>query len=119
MYQSESRDRVETRPKGMAMRGAKLVVLTLALAIAAIAGEPQNVSVRELPPEDIPVGTCTQSESGFLGVVEKDRTERTKLTDQEIGEYVRKSLAQGYSVALYPQTSGRIFTSATCHSAKP
>jgi hypothetical protein len=76
-------------------------------------------SVKELPPEAIPTGICVQSTSGYLGIVEKDKTERTKLTDQEIGEYVRKRLAEGYSIALYPQASGKMFTVETCHSTKP
>jgi hypothetical protein len=97
------------------MRGVRIAVLTVAVAIAAAA--QTSVNVTELPPEPFPVGTCTQSESGgYLGIVEKDKTERTKLTDQEIGAYVRKKLAEGYSVTLYPQASGKVFTSATCHS---
>jgi ribulose bisphosphate carboxylase small subunit len=54
-----------------------------------------------------------------LGIVEKDKKERTKLTDQEIGEYVRKRLAEGYSIALYPQASGKMFTVQTCHPTRP
>ena len=99
----------------------RVAVFILAVALAAVAGEPQTtVSVTELPPEAIPAGTCTESKpGGYLGIVGKDRTERTKLTDQEIGEYVRKSLAKGYSVALYPQASGKVFTVQTCHPTKP
>jgi hypothetical protein len=116
---SNHRDRAETKPKGLAMRGVKTVVLTLALAAMAMAGGPQTVTVTELPPEAIPAGTCTVSNSGYLGIVGKDKKERTNLTDQEIGEYVRKSLAEGYSVALYPQASGKMFTVQTCHPMKP
>lgn len=113
------RDRVAD-PKGMAMRLGRTAVLLLAVVTAAVAGEPQTmVSVTEMPPENIPVGTCTQSNSGYLGIVEEDKKERTKLTDQEIGQYVSKSLAQGYSVALYPQASGKVFTVQTCHPVKP
>ena len=101
-------------------RAIRVAVLTLAVITAAVAGQPQaSVSVTELPPEAIPMGTCTQSNSGYLRVVGKDRTERTKLTDQEIGEYVRKGLAEGYSITLYPQASGKMFTVQTCHPAKP
>lgn len=92
----------------------------LTLAVTAVAGEPQTaVRVTELPPEAIPAGTCNQSESGYLGIVEKDKSERTKLTAQEVGQYVNKKLAEGYSVALYPQASGKIFAIATCHPTKP
>jgi len=78
-----------------------------------------TAAVTELPPEVIPGGTCTQSITGYLGIVEKDKKERTKLTDQEIGEYVRKRLAEGYSIALYPQASGKMFTVQTCHPTRP
>ena len=102
------------------MRIARIAVLTLAVAALAVAGEPQTtVTVTELPPEAIPAGTCTASNSGYLGIVGKNKKERTKLTDQEIGEYVSKSLAQGYSVTLYPQASRKIFTVQTCHPIKP
>jgi hypothetical protein len=118
MLNCNHRDRAKTDPKGLAMRGARIVVLTVAVAIVAVA--QTSVSVTELPPEAIPAGTCTQSQpGGYLGIVEKDKTERTKLSDAEIGAYVRKSLAQGYSIALYPQASGKIFTQQTCHPAKP
>ena len=118
MVSFENRDRA-ANPKGMAMHLIRIVVLTSAIAAVAVAGEPQTVTVTELPPEAIPTGTCSASTSGYLGIVGRDKKERTKLTDQEIGEYVRKSLAQGYSVALYPQVSGKIFTQETCHPAKP
>lgn len=102
------------------MRLLQLAVFTSALAGIAVAGRSQTtVSVTELPPEEIPAGACTQSTSGYLGIVGKDKRERTKLTDQEIGEYVRKRLAEGYSVALYPQASGKMFTVQTCHPKKP
>ena len=92
----------------------------LAVITAAVAGQPQTtVTVTELPPEAIPAGTCTASNSGYLGIVGKDKKERTKLTDQEIGEYLRKKLAEGYSVTLYPQASGKMFTVQTCHPTKP
>jgi hypothetical protein len=102
------------------MKGLRIAVFTLVVVAAAVAGQPQtSVSVTEQPPEAIPAGTCTQSNSGYLGIVGKDKKERTKLTDQEIGEYVRKKLAEGYSIALYPQASGKMFTVQTCHPAKP
>jgi hypothetical protein len=104
------------------MRVLKVAVLSVVLTISAIAQKTASsaVTVTELPPEPIPVGTCTQSPpSGYLGIVEKNRKERTTLTAEEVGNYVKKSLAQGYSVTLYPQASGKIFTTATCYSSKP
>jgi|SRR5580700_3305780 hypothetical protein len=117
MKESSHRDRAETNPRGLAMRGVRIVVLTVAVAIVAVA--QTTVNVTEVPPEAIPAGSCTQSTSGYLGIVGADKSERTKLTDQEIGEYVRKRLAEGYSIALYPQASGKMFTIQTCHPAKP
>jgi hypothetical protein len=102
------------------MKAMRVAILTLAVVAMAVAGEPQaTVTVTEMPPETIPVGSCTQPKTGYLGIVGKDKKERTKLTDREIGEYVRKSLAQGYSVSLYPQASGKMFTVQTCHPVKP
>jgi hypothetical protein len=100
---------------------ATIAVIALAASMMAFAApKPQStVTVTEVPPEPIPTGTCTAPLTGYLGIVEKDGKERTKLTDREIGEYVRKSLAEGYSVALYPQASGKMFTVQTCHPAKP
>jgi hypothetical protein len=96
------------------------LAVVLLLSSLAFSQEPKpTVSITQLPPEPIPAGACTQSDAGYLGIVEKDKSERTKLTDQEIGEYVRKSLAKGYSVALYPQASGKLFTVQTCHPTKP
>ncbi len=100
------------------LRIAAIAAVLAGTALAQNNGYP-TVSVSELPPEAIPAGTCKDGTSGYLGIVEKDKKERTKLTDQEIGEYVRKSLAQGYSVALYPQASGKIFAVSTCHQSKP
>ena len=101
-------------------RAIQAAVLMLAVNAATGTGQPQTrASVNELPPETITTGACTQSSSGYLGIVEKDKKERTKLTDKETGEYVRKMLAQGYSVTLYPQASGKVFTVATCHPTSP
>jgi hypothetical protein len=116
---SDHSDTAETNLREMVVRLARIGVLTVALATMAVAGPQTTVTVTELSPEDIPVGTCTESRSGYLGIVGKDKQERTKLTDQEIGEYVRKKLAEGYSVALYPQASGKMFTVQTCHPTKP
>lgn len=75
----------------------------------------RTVSVRELPPEPIPRGTCTQGHSGYLGV-EEPTGNRFALSDKELGEYIRSQIKKGYSVSLYPQESGRIFAIAKCES---
>lgn len=98
----------------------KTVIGILLLASMAIAGQVGSlISIREVPPEEIPAGNCTASTSGYLGIVAPDKSERTDLTGQEVGEYIKKKLAEGYSVALYPQASGKIFVIATCHPPKP
>lgn len=101
------------------MRFLVIMVCSLALMVMGVAGDEltTTVTVTELPPEAIPVGTCTESRSGYLGT-EKNGRENTKLSDKQIGEYVRKRLNEGYSVSLYPQSSGRIFSIATCPSRK-
>lgn len=102
------------------MRVTRIVFLTLAIITVAIASQPQTtIHVKEVPPEAIPAGTCTESTSGVLGVVEKEQgKERTKLTPKEIGEYVSKRLSEGYSVVLYPQPNDKVFSIATCESIK-
>jgi|HubBroStandDraft_4_1064222.scaffolds.fasta_scaffold275914_2 hypothetical protein len=77
---------------------------------------PLTISVGELPPEKIPPGTCKESYSGYLEIDEHGRTKDTNLGDQEIGGYVKKRLGEGYSLALYPQASGRLFVIETCHT---
>jgi hypothetical protein len=90
----------------------------LTAILAAQSAPIATVSVRQLPPEAFPVGPCSASEAGFLGVVGKDGKERTKLTDEEIGSFVSKRINEGYSVTLHPQVSGRIYAIADCHSVK-
>jgi len=119
MQESVSRDRVKSASRRLGMRIARIVLFALFVAMTAASGQQTTVAVTELPPEAIPAGVCSQSNAGYLGIVEKDKKERTKLTDREIGEYVRKKLAEGYSVTLYPQASGKIFTQQTCHPTKP
>jgi hypothetical protein len=104
----------------MIMRIAKVLILAGAIASAANAGQQlqTNISVKELPPEPFPVGTCKEDLASYLGTT-KGSKENTRLTDRQIGEYVRVRLSQGYSVSLYPQISGNIFAIATCESPKP
>jgi hypothetical protein len=103
------------------MRPLRITAFSVVLVVAALAQTDNRptVSIKELPPEAIPVGACTESTAGFLGVVETSGKERTQLSAEEIGKYVSKRLSEGYSIALYPQTSGRIFVTADCHPAKP
>ena len=95
----------------------RLTVLFLLLSSITFSQEKTRVTVNELPPEPFPVGTCKQDVSGYIGIV-KNGKEETRLTDTQLGEYVRVRLSQGYSVALYPQVSGKIFAIATCESLK-
>jgi hypothetical protein len=94
--------------------------ITVLAGLLALAGSAQDVriSVREVPPEPFPAGSCTQSNSGsgYLHL-EGDSKEPYKLSKEQIGEYVLSRLGQGYSVTLYPQTSGRIFSVTTCESS--
>jgi hypothetical protein len=95
------------------------LLCVLVVLVPAQIDTSSTVTVKRLPPEAFPTGNCAESEAGFLGVVEKDGRERTKLTAEEIGNYVSKRLSEGYSVTLHPQASGRIYATADCHSAKP
>lgn len=97
------------------MKMAGVVILALATATMAIPQERPTITVKELPPEAIPAGTCTESLSGYLGVEKNGKTTST-YTPKQIGDYVAKRLSQGYSVTLYPQPNGRVFAIATCQS---
>jgi hypothetical protein len=103
------------------MRVARIAVLTFAAAMRL-----RGVSRRErlspqpsFPPRGDSNGDLHRVQFRVLGILEKDKNERTKLTAQEIGEGVSKKLAEGYRVTLYPQANGKIFAIATCHPTKP
>lgn len=87
--------------------------------VFVLAGSAQDVriSVREVPPEPFPPGSCTHSYSGagYLHI-EGDSKEPYRLSKEQIGEYILSRLGQGYSVTLYPQASGRIFSVTNCES---
>ena len=73
-----------------------------------------KVSVSELPPEPIPAGTCKRSYSGYLEIYKRGKAKDTDLTSQQIGDYIKQRLSEGYSLSLYPQASGRLFVIETC-----
>ena len=98
-------------------RAIRVAFLTLAVIAAAVAGQPQTtISVTEVPPEAIPVGSCTEYKSGLLVIDKKRKVKDRDFNDKEIGEYVRVRLSQGYSLTLYPQASGKIYAIANCHT---
>jgi hypothetical protein len=73
-------------------------------------------SVVESPPESIPGGTCNESYSGYLEITQDGLVKKTNLTAQEIGDYVKKRLSEGYSLSMYAQVSGRLFVIENCHA---
>jgi hypothetical protein len=97
-------------------------ILRIVLAVFFIGipfGKPQEsnlpkISANELPPEPIPAGACKHSYSGYLETNEHNKARDTNLTSKQIGEYVKQRLGEGYTLALYPQVSGRIFVIETC-----
>ncbi len=102
------------------MRILRIIGFAFIIAVAAVASDPpqMTVSVTELPPEAIPVGTCRGSYSGYLEVTERGKPKKTNFTTQQIGDYVNKRLGEGYSLSLYPQVSGRLFVIESCQSVK-
>jgi hypothetical protein len=95
-----------------------LILLLASLSFSEEMKWPQKISVRELPPEPIPAGTCKESYSGYLEVPENGKVKNRDFTSQQIGDYVKKRLSEGYSLSLYPQVSGRLFVFETCESVK-
>ncbi len=103
------------------MRTSLLAVCILVFFAFAIAQKriDAQVSVREVPPEPFPAGTCT-SQSTSAGYLGSHTGSELDIPSKEIGEYVSQRLRQGYSVSIYPQASGRIFAIEKCESpAKP
>jgi hypothetical protein len=95
-----------------------IVLLLSSLTFSQESKLPRNVSATELPPEPIPAGTCKESYSGYMEIKDHGKTKNTNLTSQQIGGYVKKRLDEGYSLALYPQASGRLFLIETCQLKK-
>jgi hypothetical protein len=94
------------------------LLLLSSLAVSQEPKFPQKISVEETPPEPIPTGTCKASYSGYLEITEHGEVKDTNLSSQQIGDYVKKRLGEGYSLSLYPQASGRFFVFETCQSKK-
>jgi hypothetical protein len=91
-------------------------VVVVLLSSWLLSQEPKlpHVSVSEVPPEPFPAGTCKESYSGYLEVKEHGKSKDANLSGQQIGDYVKRRLGEGYSLALYPQASGRLFVIETC-----
>lgn len=102
--------------KSKCMRLLRIGAFSLALVSVAVVGQqPQtSININEVPPEAIPAGTCKASYSGYLEVPEHKKIKNMNFTNQQIGDYVNKRLGEGYSLALYPQASGRLFIIETC-----
>lgn len=78
--------------------------------------EKPKISVKLLPSENIPKGSCLSSTGGYLGDKNGDDYMLVNADNLKIGEYVVTRLREGYSVEVYPQASGRIFVIAECHA---
>jgi hypothetical protein len=98
----------------------RILILIVVISVAAVAGDQlqTTISIKALPPEAIPVGTCTSSTASYLVIGKGNKPSDFKLSDKQIGEYARIRMAQGYSVELYPQDRGKIYVVATCHATK-
>jgi hypothetical protein len=91
-----------------------ILLLLSSLTFSQESKLPKVSEVVELPPETIPTGTCKESYSGYLEIPVHGKVKNTNLTSQQIGDYVKKRLSEGYSLSLYPQASGRLFIIETC-----
>jgi hypothetical protein len=103
------------------MKRALLTFFLLLLSSLSFPQEvklPSNIYATEFPPESIPSGTCRESYSGYLEISEDGKIKNRDFTSQQIGDYVKKRLSEGYSLSLYPQASGRLFVFETCESQK-
>ena len=94
-----------------------VLILLSAISFSQNSNQP-TVSVKELPPEAIPAGTCKGSYSGYLEIPERGKMKDMNFTPQQIGDYVKKRLSAAYSLSLYSQASGRLFVIESCQPKK-
>jgi len=83
------------------------VLLLLAGAVLFAQSKPEISNIGILPSEPVvPSGDCKSSTAGYL--------EQTQPTDSEIGQFVSKSLRNGYIVTVYPATKRGVFVAMQC-----
>lgn len=99
------------------MRCNVFILVTLATTLAAAGQEtakPQVGKVVGIPSDLTVSGNCTAATQGYLSMPKG----RTKLTEAEIGKFVRSSLRNGYVITVYPETGNGIFVDLECLKAK-
>jgi hypothetical protein len=73
--------------------------------------KPKISGITIMPSESVmPNGDCKSSTAGYL---EKSRPPRT-MSDEEMGNFISKSLHDGYIVSIYPLTKTGIFVTMEC-----
>ena len=94
---------------------ATVVASFLAIHLRAQQGTKPSVSItsiKAMPGEPIPKGTCTYSTSGYL---EKDG--KREFKDADLGKLIAPALRQGYVITLYPPTKHGIYAYQECPSS--
>lgn len=85
-------------------------LLLAAIAFAQQPSKPQISGITVLPSDPVvPTGNCTSSSAGYL-----EKSRQGNMTDQQLGEFVSKSLHDGYIVTIYPTTKSGIFVTVQC-----
>lgn len=76
--------------------------------------KPSITSIRAMPGEPIPKGTCSYATSGYL---EMDGSR--EFTDADLGKLIAPALRQGYVITLYPPIPGHgIYAFQDCPAAQ-
>jgi len=92
------------------------------MAVATVSVLAQNapntdkVTVKVGGPSQPPlaIASCKESSYGNL-----HHSHRTKLTPEEIGEYISRVIQGGNIVTVYPETKDGIFVYARCPNVEP
>jgi hypothetical protein len=88
-------------------------VLTSLTAFSQETSKPA-LSIKLLPPNAVPAGTCKEDEYGYLDTSKGDN-KWVPYTPLQIGGYLADRAKQGFVVTVYPQPNGRLWVAATCH----
>ena len=87
------------------------------MAVCLTAGSQEMskpaVSMKMMPPDPIPHGSCNQDEFGYLDTGDGPNHWKPYGAD-ELGEYLDDRAKKGFVVTVYPQPNGRLWVYAAC-----
>ena len=93
----------------------RLIIVTLFITIVLTGQEVTKITIRVGPSEPpLAAASCKESSYGNL-----HNGDRTKLTEQEVGEYILRTLRAGNIITIHPESKSGIFVYARCPNTEP